>query len=77
MKHSYQKPRILQQTFSPQECLCACSVQNKNFSEANRCGYYLEGLDYTVFAQSWVDCQQDGILYGYCYQPGQSNVFGS
>ena len=77
MKSKYLKPAVQVQVFTPQECLCACKVANPNHSEAAQCGYPLDDLGITVFAQSWSDCQITGNFEGYCYQPGQSNLFSS
>lgn len=80
-KKEYRRPALLLEQFSPETCLCSCAVVNKQMTEALQCGYELEGLGFTIFAQSWVDCFLDEASLGgynaYCYMPGANNLFSS
>lgn len=80
-KKTYKRPAIMLEEFTPETCLCSCAVVNKQLSEALQCGYYLDGLGFNVFAQTWADCQVSdtmiGDFYSYCYMPGANNLFSS
>lgn len=78
MKKQYVKPALLCEELRPEELLCACSVTNPTFNEAQQCGYEPDGLGFSLFAQSWASCAMDntGMSY-YCYHNGLVLLFGS
>ena len=80
LKKPYQKPSLICDEIYPETMLCSCDWQNTSMNEEWHCAFDPEGLGFTLFLDTWENCQDKSGKFGniqVCVYTAEVHVFGS